>query len=79
VVFVSQNCTYDLASHTVTCTLPGALPAGQFASFIIDVQVQGSVGSFSNTASAVTSTQDPNLTNNTDVVQVIMKGGSSHQ
>jgi uncharacterized repeat protein (TIGR01451 family) len=79
VVFVSQNCSYDLASHTVTCTLPSALPAGQFASFIIDVQVQGSVGSFSNTATAVTTTQDPNLTNNTDVVQVIMKGGSSHQ
>ena len=79
VVFVSQNCAYDLASHTVTCTLPSALPAGQFASFIIDVQVQGSVGSFSNRATAVTSTQDPNATNNTDVVQVIMKGGSSHQ
>ena len=79
VVFVSENCAYDLASHTVTCTLQSALPAGQLASFIIDVQVQGSVGSFSNRARVTTSTQDPNPNNNEDVVQMIMKGGSSHQ
>ena len=56
--------------------MAGALPAGQFAQFIIDVQVQGSVGSFTNNVSVVTSTTDPNLANNTDQVQMVVKGGS---
>lgn len=78
VLVVSQNCTYAQAAHTVTCTVAGALPAGQFASFIIDVQVAGSVGSLTNNASVVSSTADPNAANNTDQVQIIVKGGSSH-
>ena len=76
VVFVSQNCTYSSATHTVVCTVAGALPVGQFARFTVDDQIQGSVGTFTNNASVVTSTTDPNPANNTDQVQVVVKGGS---
>jgi uncharacterized repeat protein (TIGR01451 family) len=77
VVFVSQNCTYNLTLHNVVCTVAGALPVGQFATFIIDVQVAGSVGSFTNTASVTSSTADPNSANNTDVLHMVVKGGTA--
>ena len=78
VIFVSQNCTYDEFTHTVVCTVAGALPAGQFASFTIDIQTQGSVGSVTNNASVVSSTADPNLVNNSDQVQTRLKGGNNN-
>jgi uncharacterized repeat protein (TIGR01451 family) len=78
VVTVSQNCTYNEAAHNVVCTVAGALPAGQFATFTIDIQVAGSVGSILNTASVTSSTADPNPANNTDSLQMVVKGGSSH-
>jgi uncharacterized repeat protein (TIGR01451 family) len=77
VVFVSQNCTYNLGAHNVVCNVAGALPAGQIATFIIDVQVSGSVGSFTNDVSVTTSTTDPNLTNNSDQVKMVVKGGTA--
>jgi uncharacterized repeat protein (TIGR01451 family) len=77
VVFVSQGCTYDQGTHTVTCVAAGPLPSGQIASFIIDVQAAGSVGTLVNTATVASGTTDPNATNNADVVQMIIKGGSS--
>jgi uncharacterized repeat protein (TIGR01451 family) len=78
VIFVSQNCTYSTLTHKVTCTLPGVLPAGQSASFTVDIQTQGSVGTISNTMSATSTTFDPNLVNNTDVVQMKLKGGNKN-
>jgi len=77
VVFVSQNCTYDLATHSVTCSIPGTLPVGQFATFIIDVQSSGNLGNLTNTASLTSATTDPNAANNSDSVQFIIKGGSN--
>jgi uncharacterized repeat protein (TIGR01451 family) len=77
VVFVSQNCVYDQGVHNVVCTLPGSLPAGQFATFIVDVQVSGSVGALTNSVTVTSSTADPNSVNNTDVVQLTFKGGSA--
>jgi uncharacterized repeat protein (TIGR01451 family) len=75
VIFVSPNCTYNQTAHNVVCTVAGALPAGQCATFIIDIQTQGSVGTITNSASVVSSTADPNLVNNSDQVQVRLKGG----
>ena len=77
VVFVSQNCAYDLATHRVTCSIPGSLPVGQFATFIIDVQSSGNLGNLTNTASLTSATTDPNVTNNSDSVQFIIRGGSN--
>jgi uncharacterized repeat protein (TIGR01451 family) len=79
VVFMSQNCTYNLALHNVVCTVAGALPAGQVATFTIDISVAGSVGSVINSATVTTTTPDPNLANNTDSMQLVIKGGSNHK
>jgi uncharacterized repeat protein (TIGR01451 family) len=79
VVFMSQNCTYNQALHNVVCTVAGALPAGQFASFTIDISVAGSVGSVINSATVTTTTPDPNLANNSDSMQLVIKGGSNHK
>ncbi len=77
VVFMSQNCTYNQNLHNVVCTVAGALPAGQVASFTIDVQVAGSVGSIINSATVTSTTTDPNPGNNTDSMQLVIKGGSA--
>jgi uncharacterized repeat protein (TIGR01451 family) len=78
VIFVSQNCTYNKLTHKVTCNVAGPLPAGQSATFVIDIQTQGSVGSLTNNVSVTSSTADPNLTNNSDQVQVRLKGGNNN-
>lgn len=80
VVFVSQNCTYmpTPAPHKVVCNVAGGtIPFGQFATFTIDIQVAGSIGDITNTAMVATSTTDPNLVNNTDVLKLKFKGGSN--
>jgi hypothetical protein len=78
VIFVSQNCAYNKTMHNVVCTVAGALPAGQSATFVIDVQTQGSVGSITNNVSVTSTTADPNLSNNSDQVQVRLKGGNGN-
>jgi uncharacterized repeat protein (TIGR01451 family) len=78
VIFVSQNCTYSEAAHTVVCTVAGALPAGQAATFVVDIQTQGSVGDITNNVSVTSTTADPNLANNSDQVQVRLKGGNKN-
>ncbi|HUR99931.1 MAG TPA: hypothetical protein VMZ26_17840, partial [Pyrinomonadaceae bacterium] len=78
VIFVSQNCTYNKTTHKVTCTVAGALPAGQAATFVVDIQTQGSVGTITNNVSVTTTTADPNLSNNSDQVQVRLRGGSTN-
>jgi uncharacterized repeat protein (TIGR01451 family) len=75
VTFVSQNCVYDKPAHNVVCTLPEPLPAGQSATFIVDIQTQGSVGNITNNVSVTSTTADPNLGNNSDQVQLRIKGG----
>jgi uncharacterized repeat protein (TIGR01451 family) len=78
VIFVSQNCTYNQTAHNVVCSVVGALPAGQSATFIVDIQTQGSVSSITNNVSVASSTTDPNVTNNADQVQVKLKGGNKN-
>ena len=78
VIFVSQNCAYNEPTHTIVCTVVGALPAGQAASFTIDIQTQGSVSNITNNASVVSSTADPTLVNNSDQVQTKLKGGNNN-
>jgi len=78
VIFVSQNCVYNKLAHNVVCTVAGPLPFGQSATFVIDIQTQGSVGNITNNASVTSSTADPNLVNNSDQVQVKLKGGNNN-
>jgi uncharacterized repeat protein (TIGR01451 family) len=78
VIFVSQNCAYNKTAHNVVCNVAGALPAGQSATFVIDVQTQGGVGSITNNVSVTSTTADPNLSNNSDQVQVRLKGGNGN-
>ncbi|WP_281330023.1 DUF11 domain-containing protein [Polyangium sp. 6x1] len=75
VQFVSPQCTYDKPTHTVRCTAD-TIPAGASAQFVIEVQVKGSVGLITNTASCTSGTTDPVSGNNTDSVDVVMKGGT---
>jgi hypothetical protein len=75
VQFVSPGCTYNKTLHSVTCN-SATIPAGATATFVIQSQVQGSVGTFLNTATATTATVDPNLSNNTNSASVTVKGGT---
>lgn len=75
VQFVSPQCTYTAANHTVVCT-SSTVPAGAVVEFVIEVQVSGSVGTISNTATLTSTTTDPVSANNTDEVSIVMKGGT---
>jgi hypothetical protein len=75
VQFLSPSCTYNEGTHTVTCST-ATLPAGTSVTYEIQVQVKGSVGTITNTATATTSTFDPNLENNSDTVNVVHQGGT---
>lgn len=74
-VFATDGCTYDEASHTVTCDA-GTLAAGDTVSFEIHIQVKGSVGELINTATVSSSTSDPNVDNDTVEKTVLVEGGS---
>ena len=54
------------------------MPYGQSATFVVDIQTQGSVGNITNNVSVTSTTADPNLVNNTDQVQVRLKGGNQN-
>lgn len=75
VQYVSPQCTYDAAAHTVTCTAEN-VPAGATVSFVIEAQANGSLRLITNTATVSTSTSDPVLENNTDSVDIVVKGGT---
>lgn len=75
VQYVSPQCTYTTATHTVVCTST-TVPAGAKVEFVIEAQVQGSVGTISNTATLTSATPDPVAANNTDSVDVVVKGGT---
>ena len=47
--------------------------------FVIEAQVNGSVGTITNTATLTSSTPDPVAANNTDAVNVVIKGGTGRK
>jgi uncharacterized repeat protein (TIGR01451 family) len=75
VQYVSPQCTYDESAHTVTCSAD-TVPAGASVTFVIEAQVQGSVGTITNTAALTSGTDDPVSGNNTDSASLVMKGGT---
>lgn len=75
VEFVSENCSYDRATHKVTCTEP-VLPAGTSVRFDIQVHVKGSTGEITNTAEVRSDTTDPDSGNNTDELLMTSQGGT---
>ena len=75
VQYISPQCTYDKTTHKVTCTATN-VPAGTAVTFVIEAQVQGSVGTILNTATVTSSTPDPVTTNNTNAATLVMKGGT---
>jgi len=83
VQYVSPNCSYNSGTHKVTCKVADTngnfipLPAGSVAGpFQIQAVVKGSRGTFTNTATVTSTTTDPLLTNNTDVVKTTVQGGT---
>jgi hypothetical protein len=75
VQFLSPQCTLNKTTNIVVCTAP-VVPAGATAQFEIQAQVQGSVGTITNTATVTSSTPDPVTANNTNAVALVMKGGT---
>ena len=75
VQFLSPQCTWTKATNSVVCTAP-TVPAGATATFVIEVQVQGSVGTIINTATVTSTTPDPVTANNTNAVNIIVKGST---
>ena len=76
VQYVSPGCTYDEPSHIVTCTAD-TIPAGEVTTFTIEVQFNGSVRTVTNTATITSSgTFDPVSANNTNSVDIVVKGGT---
>ena len=75
VQFLSPGCTYNAATHQVTCTAP-TVPFGTSATFEIQVQIKGSVGTITNRATVTSSTPDPVAGNNTDTVNNVVQGST---
>lgn len=75
-VFDTGNgaCGYNAATHQVTCNA-GVLAAGATWAVNIVVDARGSVGRIVNTAKVSATTIDPDLTNNTAVKEIRVKGG----
>jgi hypothetical protein len=76
VTFVSEDCTYDEGTHSVTCTTP-VLPAGTRVVHEVHVQVKGGLDLITNTASVGSDTADPEVGNNSDTLDVVVSGGSN--
>jgi len=75
VQFLTPGCSYSEASHTVTC-LAALVPFGTSVVFEIQVQIQGSNGTISNTATVASGTLDPDTSNNSDTVNNVVQGGT---
>lgn len=75
VQYLSPQCTYNKAAHTVTCTAP-TVKAGTSVTFVIESQVSGSVGTILNSADVTSTTTDPDPTNNRNDASIVMKGGT---
>lgn len=75
VQFVSPQCTYTEATHTVVCS-SDTVPAGTAVQFVIEAQAKGSVGTISNTATLTSDTPDPVSENNADSVDIVHQGST---
>jgi hypothetical protein len=75
VQYVSPQCTYNRASHVVTCSTAN-IPAGAAVTFVIEAQVAGSVGTITNSADVASQTADPAPGNNANAASLVMKGGT---
>jgi uncharacterized repeat protein (TIGR01451 family) len=75
VQFLTPGCTYDKPLHKVTCTA-AVVPFGTSVVFEFQVQIQGSVGTITNTASVTATTTDPVAGNNSDTVNNVVQGGT---
>jgi uncharacterized repeat protein (TIGR01451 family) len=75
VQYLSPQCAYDKASHTVICTSP-TIKAGTSVTFVVEAQVSGSVGTITNLASVTSTTLDPVTANNSNDTSIVMKGGT---
>ena len=75
VQFLTPGCTYSAATHLVTCTA-ATVPFGTSATFEIQVQIKGSVGTITNRATLTSSTPDPVAGNNTDTVNNVVQGST---
>jgi len=73
--YVSPQCTYNSATHQVTCHAAN-VPAGATVTFVIEAQVQGSVGLITNSATMTSTTPDPVAANNSNAASLVMKGGT---
>ena len=62
------------APKTLTCGM-GTLAAGASKDFFVYVSVKGAQGDVSNVAAVSSSTNDPNVANNTATKTVSVKGG----
>jgi uncharacterized repeat protein (TIGR01451 family) len=60
---------------TLTCDL-GTIAAGDSTAFNVHIKMKGASGVIVDTASVTTSTTDPDLVNNTDVLENLVKGGT---
>lgn len=75
VQYVSPQCTYAKAAHTVTCSA-STVPAGATVKFVIEAQANGSVGTIINDADVTSDTPDPNGANNGNAASIVVKGGT---
>ena len=77
VQYISPQCTYTSTTtpHRVTC-VADRIPAGAVATFVIEAQVNGSVGTITNKATVSATTPDPVAANNADDVTITVKGGT---
>jgi uncharacterized repeat protein (TIGR01451 family) len=74
VQYVSEDCVYTLATHTVTCTTP-VLPAGSQVLHVIQGDIKGKATTVKNTASVGSDTTDPVAGNNSDTFSITVQGG----
>ncbi len=75
VQFISPQCVYDAPTHSVTCTAD-TVPAGATVQFVIEVQIKGSVGTITNSATLSSSIFDPVNGNNFDSADIVHQGGT---
>jgi uncharacterized repeat protein (TIGR01451 family) len=67
-------CIYDKSTHEVTCDF-GTLASGESVSVDIIVNAKGSVRKITNIADVLSSTADPDISNNTARKDIRVKGG----
>ena len=74
VTFVSEDCTYDEPSHSVTCTTP-VLAAGDSVFHEIEATPRGRLRAIINEAWVSSDTPDPDGGNNHDELLLVVVGG----